>query len=281
MYQAKMRGKARIAIYDAQMGARVVERNDLESRMRHAIDRDEFKVYYQPQVELASGQISGFEALVRWESAEGELLLPDHFLPVAEESGLIVQLGRRVLAQAGRQATIWQQEYPSMPIRVSVNLSERQFQFPGLIDDIAAVLDTNALKPANLLLEVTESALMNVGETNAHTLRRLKELGVQLAIDDFGIGYSRLSNLKQYPVDVLKIDRSFVNRIAQNPEDAAIVGAITTLAHTLNTRVIAEGIETSSQLARLRDLGCDQGQGYLFASPLNADEASEMLAQTA
>jgi diguanylate cyclase (GGDEF)-like protein/PAS domain S-box-containing protein len=281
MYQAKARGKGCYAVYDAQMGADIVERVELETRLRRAIEQQEFRVYYQPQMELATGRVVSFEALVRWEPEDEPPISPDVFIPLAEDTGLIVPLGRLVLQQACQQARQWQQEYPESPPRIGVNLSARQFKHPDLLSDISAALHASDIDAGNLLLEITESGLMEAGDASITTLRSLKTLGVKLAIDDFGVGFSNLSALRHFPVDVLKIDRSFINRIGKNPEDTAIILAVTTLAHTLGMRVTAEGIETANQFAQLRDLGCDHGQGYLFARPLDSDAATEMLSKTA
>jgi diguanylate cyclase (GGDEF)-like protein/PAS domain S-box-containing protein len=277
MYQAKARGKGCFAVYDAQMGADVVERVELETRLRRAIEQREFRVYYQPQMELATGRVSSFEALVRWEPPGEAPISPEVFIPLAEDTGLIVPLGRLVLEQACRQARQWQEQYAGDPPCIGVNLSARQFKHPELLADISAALHATDLDARNLLLEITESGLMEAGDASITTLRSLKALGVRLAIDDFGVGFSNLSALRHFPVDVLKIDRSFINRIGQNPEDTAIILAVTTLAHTLGMRVTAEGIETANQFAQLRDLGCDHGQGYLLARPLDPVAATEML----
>jgi len=281
MYQAKSRGKASYAMFDDKMGSDAIERLELDTSLRRAIEREEFHLLYQPQLDLASGEIVGFEALVRWQTADKQAMSPGTFIPLAEETGLILSIGRWVLREACRQGRDWQDEFPGAPPCVSVNFSSRQFQHPRLVDDVAAALADSGLDPANLLLEITESGLMEAGVENVSMLQRLKALGVRLAIDDFGIGYSSLSYLKHFPVDVLKIDRSFVERLGENPEDAAIVQTVTTLAHTLGMLVTAEGVETREQFAQLRTLGCDHGQGYLFARPISASEAAAMVVRYA
>jgi diguanylate cyclase (GGDEF)-like protein/PAS domain S-box-containing protein len=277
MYQAKSRGRGTYAIFDDKMGSDAIERLELDTSLRRAIEREEFHLLYQPQIDLRTGQIVGFEALVRWQTPNQQAVSPGSFIPLAEETGLILTIGRWVLREACRQGRDWQARYPDAPPCVSVNLSSRQFQHPRLVDDVAAALEDSGLHPANLLLEITESGLMEAGGQNVSMLQRLKTLGVRLAIDDFGIGYSSLSYLKHFPVDVLKIDRSFVERLGENPEDAAIVQTVTTLAHTLGMEVTAEGVETREQFAQLRTLGCDHGQGYLFARPIPASDANTMI----
>lgn len=269
MYQAKSKGKARYKVFDAAMNARAMQRLELEYDLRQALNRDEFTVYYQPKVELVSGRIAAFEALVRWEHPERGLVLPNDFIPLAEETGLIIPLGRWILEEACRQAREWQEQYPEYSsVTMCVNLSERQLQYHKLSQEVAQALRDTGLDPATLDLEITESVLMGDVSANIPVFQELKSLGVKLAIDDFGTGYSSLAHLKRFPVDYLKIDRSFVSGLGKDPKDAAIVTAIVTLAHTLGLEVVAEGIETAEQLKFLRDIGCDLGQGYYFARPL-------------
>ncbi|MGH2366569.1 MAG: putative bifunctional diguanylate cyclase/phosphodiesterase [Chloroflexota bacterium] len=284
MYRAKTAGKARWAVFDQSMNDAAVERLELETDLRRALDREEFRVYYQPITHLGSRRITEVEALVRWEHPQRGLVSPAQFIPVAEETGLIVPLGQWVLEEACRQTRIWHRECPAQPgeapLTVSVNLSARQFQHPELVEDIARVLDETGIDSRSLKLEITESVVMANADAAVLTLHRLKDLGVQLAIDDFGTGYSSLSYLKRFPVDTLKIDRSFVDRLGQNPQDTAIVQSVVALAKTLRLSLTAEGVETAEQLGHLQELGCDRGQGYYFARPLPAVQVVTLLAAT-
>lgn len=271
MYEAKTKGKGRYAVFAPSLDVDAWERLEVETNLRRALDRGEFEVFYQPIVRLDTEQIIGVEALVRWKHPRRGIVPPSEFIPVAEETGLILQLGHMVLREACRQLHYWQQQQPDgAPQFVSVNLSARQFQHSNLVADIANVLAETGLDPHALELEITESIVMENGESTLGVLRQLKALGIQLAIDDFGTGYSSLAYLKRFPIDTLKIDRSFVDKLGQEPEDTAIVQAITTLAQTLNQVVTGEGVETLEQLLHLRNLGCDRGQGYYFAKPLSA-----------
>jgi diguanylate cyclase (GGDEF)-like protein/PAS domain S-box-containing protein len=283
MYRAKHRGKARYEVFEPSMDAKVVERLILETGLRRALVRQQFRVYYQPIVALENDKVAGVEALVRWEHPQRGLLLPEAFLTIAEETGLIVRIGQWVLREAGKQARIWQERYPGTPpLTVSVNLSPRQFFHPELV---AEVLDESEIDPASLQLEITEGALTTNGTSSTdRKLRDLKRMGVQLAIDDFGLGYSSLSYLKRFPVDFLKIDRSFIAGLGGEPDgvstkDAEIVKAMIDLTHALGLRVIAEGVETSEQLARLRDMKCDFAQGNYFSEPLPSEALAVILAE--
>jgi EAL domain-containing protein (putative c-di-GMP-specific phosphodiesterase class I) len=278
MYTAKERGKARYVTFEPDMHAAVVRRLDLEADLRRAVERDEFLVYYQPLFELRSGRMTGVEALVRWQHPERGIVSPLEFIPVAEETGLIVPLGRRVLEQACRDVRDWQCRFPTTaPQMVNVNLSGRQLQQPGLVDEVAATLRESGLAPTSLALEITESVLMADAASAVVWLRQLKALGVQIAIDDFGTGYSSLSYLQQFPIDTLKIDKSFVDGIGGEAERAALVGAIIELGRTLGLKTVAEGIEQAGQAAELTLLGCDVGQGYLYARPMDHDRLEAML----
>lgn len=279
LYRAKGRGKARYEIFDTSMHVRALDRLQLEVDLRLSIERQEFVVYYQPAVDIATGHIVGFEALVRWLHPQRGLISPNEFIPIAEETGLIRPLGRQVLVEACRQACEWQTRYPMIPARViSVNLSAQEFQQIDLVEQITTVLRETGLAPAMLQLEITESVIMDDAPATLLMLRALKQLGVRLAIDDFGTGYSSLSYLKRFPVDVLKVDKAFVSGIDHDAEDAAIVQAVITLAHTLGMKVTAEGVETAAQVHELRALGCEHGQGYHYARPLTRDTVTEMLA---
>ena len=283
MYRAKHRGKARYEVFEPTMGANAVERLLLETGLRRALVRQQFRVYYQPIVALDNDKIAGVEALVRWEHPKRGLLQPEAFLSVAEETGLIVRIGQWVLQEAGKQARIWQERYPGTPpLTVSVNLSTREFFHPKLV---AEVLDESEIDPASLQLEITEGAMKANGTYSAdRILRNLKRIGVQLAIDDFGLGYSSLSYLQRFPVDFLKIDRSFIAGLGGGPnvastKDAEIVKAMIQLTHALGLKVIAEGVETSEQLGRLRNMKCDLAQGNYFSEPLPSEELAVILEQ--
>jgi diguanylate cyclase (GGDEF)-like protein/PAS domain S-box-containing protein len=279
MYGAKERGKAQYKVFEPSMNVRVLERLELENDLRQGLERDEFRIYYQPQVLLETSKIVGLEAFVRWEHPERGLLTPAEFVAVAEESGLIVSIGRRVLWEACHQAREWQKLYPSdPPLVVCVNISGRQFQHPGLVQEVAQALQESRLEPGSLDLEITENVLVEDIQSNASVLRRLKRLGVKLIIDDFGTGYSSLSYLKRLPVDFLKIDGSFVEGLGKDPKDDGIVSTVIDLTHTLGVEAIAEGVRTPEQATRLQELGCHFAQGYLFSKPLPSAEIGALLA---
>jgi EAL domain-containing protein (putative c-di-GMP-specific phosphodiesterase class I) len=270
MYEAKASGKDRFALFDQSMHEHAAERLSLEADLRRALSRNELRVYYQPIVALASSDVVEYEALVRWQHPERGLVSPGEFSPIAEDTGLIVPIGQWVLEQACLQA----QQLSSAggaPV-ISVNLSARQFQDPALLDTVRRALSAAQLNPRRLKLEITESTVMRDAESAIATLRELKGLGVQVAIDDFGTGYSSLGYLKQFPLDTLKIDRSFVSGLGQDPQDTAIVRSVLALAKTLGLTVTAEGIETDAQRELLLELECARGQGFLFARPLPAED---------
>ncbi|MBW3668996.1 MAG: EAL domain-containing protein [Actinobacteria bacterium] len=278
MYRAKERGRARLELFDEAMRTRMLERLEIEHALRRALAHHEFVLHYQPTVSLRTGRIISVEALLRWPDPDRGLVMPDEFIPIAEENGLIVPLGRWALEEACRQLAAWRSEYPDCAdLQVSVNLSARQFAAPDLVPSVAAALRDAGLPPSRLWLEITESVLMDEAEATIETLQALRGLGVHLSIDDFGTGYSSLSYLKRFPVDVLKIDRSFVDGLGADAEDEAIVTAVVRLAHALDLQVVAEGVETGAQLAELRRLGCNAVQGYYFAHPQPASEMGEML----
>jgi diguanylate cyclase (GGDEF)-like protein/PAS domain S-box-containing protein len=282
MYRAKARGRARHALFDTAMHAHVVRQLQLEAELRRAIERDEMFVQYQPIVSLETGRVSGVEALARWRSTERGLVEPSEFIAVAEETGLIQSLGRWVLRQACLEANQWRTKNPTIgPCSLSVNLSSKQLSQPDLASVIGEVLDQTGLPAELLQLEITESAILEHPEAAAVTLKRLKELGVRLSIDDFGTGYSSLSYLQRFPIDSLKIDRSFVQHLgverAIDGDDARIVRAIVMIGRNLGKQVIAEGVETADQLQLLRDVGCDFAQGFFFAKPLDGESCRNLL----
>jgi EAL domain-containing protein (putative c-di-GMP-specific phosphodiesterase class I) len=266
-------------IYDGAMRLRGAERLETETALRRAIEREELRVHYQPEVELATGRVVGVEALVRWAHPERGLVAPGEFIPVAEDTGLIAPIGEWVLREACRQARTWQGEYGDAPIRMAVNLSGRQLAREGLRDTVANALADADLLPELLCLEITESALAEDPVAARETLRSLKRLGVCLAIDDFGVGFSSLSQIRQLPpVDVIKIDRSFVSGLGRNREDEAIVASVISLARALEVETIGEGVETAEHARALRELGCDHAQGFLFSRPVPPAELGELLA---
>lgn len=274
MYRAKDRGKARCEIFDTAMHTRAVTLLRLESDLRRALEKDELCVYYQPIVSLASGELHGFEALARWQHPERGIVAPDDFVPLAEETGLILPIGLRVLWDACNQLRKWQQySLSNRDLIMSVNLSGKQLMQPDLIERIEEVLHESQINPWHLKLEITETVVMENPELAAVTLAKLRTLGVRLSIDDFGTGYSSLSYLNRFPVDTLKIDRSFVTSMNAADENLQIVKTIVTLAGNLGMQVVAEGVETEEQLEQLRSLKCQYGQGYLFSKPLEVTDA--------
>ena len=278
MYRAKRDGKAGSAIFDHGMESRALERLEIETELRQALQRKELRVFYQPILSLADGRIVEFEALIRWVHPERGLLAAGAFVPLAEETGLIVPIGEWVLEQACDQLRNWQQQFPTEPpLAMSVNLSARQFQSATLAEDIEGIARLAGLDPSTLKLEITESVVMKDAESAIATLRALKAIGFRLAIDDFGTGYSSLAYLKRFPVDTLKIDRSFVDGLGHDPQDTAIVRSVVALAKSLDLSVTAEGIETPTQQAHLTRLGCERGQGYLFSKPVPVSECDELL----
>ena len=281
MYSAKERGKARYEVFDPAMHEVAIKRLQLETDIRKGLERQEFEIYYQPITSLVTGNLSGFEALARWQHPIRGLITPTEFIPIAEETGFIIPLGDWLLKEACKQLRSWHIKYNlNPPLKISVNLSGKQLQRPNLVERIAEILKETELDGQFLKLEITESILMDNLEVTTNILLALREKKIQLSIDDFGTGYSSLSYLHRFPVDTLKIDRSFIDRIQSNQDNSAIVKAIITLAHLLNMDVIAEGIETNSQLAQLKLLKCEHGQGYYFAKPLTKEEAEELIASS-
>ncbi|MES2075667.1 MAG: EAL domain-containing protein [Pseudomonadota bacterium] len=277
MYRAKELGRGNFQFYAEEMNARTLDRLKLEGGLRRALQRDEFELYYQSQVELSSGRIVGMEALLRWNPPGGAVVLPGDFIPIAEETGLIVPIGEWVLRQACAQQVAWR-EAGLRDVRVAVNLSARQFKQQDLARLVAQVLAETGCRPESLELEITESVIMERPEQATAMLQTLSDMGVHLSIDDFGTGYSSLTYLKRFPIQTLKIDRSFVADLTNDADDAAIVCAVIALAHTMKLSVIAEGVETEAQLDYLRAQHCDQLQGFYFSRPLPAAQVAALLA---
>ena len=285
MYQAKEGGRDRHELFDASTRLAATTRHETVNAMRRGLDRSEFVVHYQPEIDLITGQLVGFEALVRWDRPGTGLLAPGEFIGLAEETGLIIPMGAEVLRAACTQAATWHvaKQHRAGAVHrqltLSVNLAPRQLLHPSLYDVVGGALTTSGLRPEQLCLEITESVLLSDAEASARALARLRSLGVTIAVDDFGTGFSSLTYLKQFPVDVLKIDRSFVEGLGRDSSDRAIVASVVDLAHAFGLTTIAEGVETLEQLDELRTIGCEQGQGYLWSRPLPAEAATSWLAQ--
>ena len=282
MYEAKRKGKARYAIYDPATHLRSRERLRTGNQLKVALERSQFSLHYQPRVDLRTGTIVHMEALLRWHHPQRGIVLPSEFIPLAEETGSIISLGRWVLEEACSQIRRWQELYPRAPDLVAdVNLSARQFHQPDLGGGVAEILNESGLDPSHLELEITESVLMEDAPSTVASLKQLKDLGVSVAIDDFGTGYSSLSYLKHLPVDTLKIDRSFISGLNTDLEDEVLVSGMINLAHALGLMVVAEGVETEQQAARLKAMGCELAQGYQFYRPVSAEAATSLLANGA
>ena len=278
MYRAKANGKAGYEVFGKEMHTRAVERLRLENDLRRAVERNEFEVHYQPVVFITDGRVTGFEALARWRHPERGLVAPVEFIPLAEETGLIIPLGLQILRQACKQAKQWQRQFPVEPsLTISVNLSAKQFQQPDLVEQVEQILQESGIKADCLYLEVTESTVMENAEEAEKLLGRLNDLGIQLALDDFGTGYSSLSYLHRFPFDALKIDRSFISHMGDDLEAGKIVKTIMTLASELKIGVTAEGVESEKQQEQLASLGCQYAQGYLYSRPLGTTAAQEFL----
>jgi diguanylate cyclase (GGDEF)-like protein len=276
MYRAKDAGKARYEVFDRQMHVRNLNLLQIETDLRHAVERSEFEVLYQPIVEMQTGRINEFEALIRWRHPKNGLISPDEFISVAEETGLIIPIGKWILQESCRQIAEWQSRF-AFPLSVSVNLSAKQLMHPSLIEQITGILADAGLNARQLKLEVTESTVMEHGERSQSVLNALDDLGISLSTDDFGTGYSSLSYLQRFPFDRLKIDRSFIDKMDDDDKSRAIVKTILMLGENLGIEVVAEGIETDRQLQLLTSLGCQYGQGYLFSHPLEARRAEKLL----
>jgi diguanylate cyclase (GGDEF)-like protein len=280
MYRAKNLGKGRYAIFDQDMYAQTKYLSQIETDLRYVLSRKELHLCYQPIISLHNGQMTGFEALVRWQHPTQGLILPSDFITIAEDTGLIIPIGEWVLQEACQQLRQWHQQFPAISeLHVSVNLSSRQIKHHDFATKLETILKETGLSGNFLRLELTESMLMDQSERTLQLLSQIKANHVQLSIDDFGTGYSSLSYLHRFPIDTLKIDRSFVNQMDANPENSEIVKTIITLAHALSMEAIAEGVETPEQIDRLKDLGCESVQGYFFSKPISAQAATRLLAQ--
>jgi EAL domain-containing protein (putative c-di-GMP-specific phosphodiesterase class I) len=279
MYHAKEGGRNNCQFFEPEMNVLAVERHSIEVGLSLALERQEFMLHYQPKINLQSGTISGVEALVRWQHPQRGQILPEKFVWIAEDCGLIVPIGAWVLREACRQAQSWQDE-GLPPVPVAVNISAVQFRHKDFLQSLARILSDTGLAPRYLELELTESVLMHDAASTVRVLNALKAMGVRLAIDDFGTGYSSLSYLKRFPIDTLKIDQSFLRDITHataDSDDGAIVAAVVSMGRSLNQRVIAEGVETREQLAFLQAQGCGEGQGFYFSRPVTADALGKLL----
>jgi diguanylate cyclase (GGDEF)-like protein len=281
MYTAKSGGRGQYELYEHEMGAAVVHRVELERDLNRAVDNDELVIHYQPLVSLATGRVTGFEALLRWQHPVHGLLAPAAFMDIAEDSGAIVGMGAWVLRAACAQGAVWMHRHPDQPFTLSVNLSPSQVMQPTIVDEVARTLRTTGFPAARLVLELTERVMLKEGEEMIERLVALKALGVQLAVDDFGTGYSSLSYLRRLPVDILKIDKLFIDGIASRDSESAFASAIIRMAETLQLETVAEGVEAEEQASKLRTLGCLTAQGFHFARPLHPDGIDALLAATA
>ena len=279
MYRAKGAGNSRYEVFDRGMHAQALARLQTETDLRRALLREEFRLFYQPIVDLRRGTVTGVEALLRWDHPERGLVLPGDFIGLAEETGVILPLGEWVLRESCRQLGAWRREFPHAHVAVSVNLSARQFGQRDLVEQVRGAIAAAQLEPRHLKLEITESALVDNAGSAGVMLRQLRDLGVQVQMDDFGTGYSSLSSLHALPLDALKVDRSFVSRIPAHPATTQLVRTIATLARGLDLAVIAEGVETEAQLSVVEEMGCDYAQGFLFSPPLPPDEMRGLLAE--
>jgi predicted signal transduction protein with EAL and GGDEF domain len=278
MYAAKRRGGGRYELFDAALHASVVQRMSMECDLRAVELGAEMTLSYQPLVDLRDGRLTGFEALLRWNHPERGAISPAEFIPVAEQSGAIVPIGRWVIEQACRQSRLWQQHHPAAAgLAMNVNVSARQLADPEIVRDVARALSLSGLAPALLTLEITETMIMADEDQAGETLRRLKDLGVRISVDDFGTGYSSLGHLDRFPIDELKIDQSFVARLGGDADDPGVALAVLRLGRSLNLDVVAEGIEREDQLTQLRDAHCTRGQGYYFWRPLDVASVETLL----
>jgi EAL domain-containing protein (putative c-di-GMP-specific phosphodiesterase class I) len=281
MHQARLK-EGGFALFDPEMHADAIRRIEVETQLRTAIEQQQFMLHYQPTIDLQTGRLTGVEALVRWQHPRRGLVAPMEFIPLAEETGLIVPLGQWAIREACRQVRVWQTEIPAdEPLALNVNLSARQLRHPNIVRDVADALDDSGLLPSRLILEITESVLMIDTAATLNRLFQLKSLGVRLAVDDFGTGYSSFAYLRRFPVDILKIDKSFVDGVATEPTASALVDAMIRIGKTLRLETVAEGVERVEQADRLRALQCDIGQGYLYSRPLAGDTITTYLRERA
>jgi EAL domain-containing protein (putative c-di-GMP-specific phosphodiesterase class I) len=276
MYRAKEDGKNNYKFYSDEINIHTFERLAMETSLRRGLERSEFFLHYQAKVDLQTQRITGVEALIRWQHPDLGMVPPDQFIPLAEDTGLIVPIGKWVLNTACAQNVAWQRE-GLPPLCIAVNLSARQFADKDLVKDIAEALENSGMKAELLELELTETFLIKNSERAGKVLADIKKLGVRLAIDDFGIGYSSLTHLKRFPIDTLKVDRSFIRDLPQDPEDRAITEAIIAMGKSLKLTVVAEGVETLEQQTFLHDHACDEMQGYFFSKPIPSDQFAELL----
>jgi diguanylate cyclase (GGDEF)-like protein len=278
MYMAKEAGKGRYQVFEPVMHDIALRRLDMKADLQRALERQEFVLHYQPVIELGSGKISGVEALIRWAHPTRGTVPPLEFIPLAEETGAIVAIGGWVLQEACRTGVRLQERFPmEPPLHVAVNVSARQLQWPRLAGEVAQVVRDSGFPPGHLILEITESVMMRDMDLSLQRLAELKELGVQLAVDDFGTGYSSLNYIQRFPVDILKVDKSFVEAVTTDGRKSALTATILKLADDLDLRPVAEGIERADQLERLLELGCELGQGFYFSKPLPAEDIEELL----
>jgi EAL domain-containing protein (putative c-di-GMP-specific phosphodiesterase class I) len=277
MYMAKTSGRHRAVLFEPSMHAAVVRRVELEQELHAALERREFLLQYQPIMVLESGMVAGFEALVRWEHPRRGRIPPLEFIPIAEDSGLILELGSWILHEACRACASWDTCTAGSDVSITVNVSGREIREPAYVEHVRSALRESGLAPHRLILEVTENVLVGNDSTTIDRLCDLKALGVLLAIDDFGTGYSSLSQLKRFPIDTLKIDRAFVRDIPQSVDDTAITKAVVSLGKALGVRVVAEGVETAAQYQFLSDNGCDEMQGFFFSRPCHPDALADLL----
>jgi len=279
MYHAKEQGRARFKVFDKKLHEKALHHLQMETDLRRAMERREFEVHYQPIVSLDRVQVIGFEALIRWNHPQHGMIYPDSFIPIAEETGLIIPIGRWVLQESCNSLRQWQDRLESsLPLFMSVNISSKQFLRPTIVSEIQEALGHSGLKPEQLKLEITETALMDDAEETVKIVRRLKDFGIQIVIDDFGTGYSSMSYLQRLPIDTLKVDRSFISLIKDHPdENRSIVETIISLAHRLDLNVVAEGVETEEQHQVLAGMNCQLAQGFFFARPLNGEQMNQLV----
>lgn len=277
MYRAKTQGKGRYLVFDRTMEAQIRAGVQIETALQEALTRQELSLYYQPIVLTATGILVGFEVLLRWNHSSQGWISPSEFIPIAEETGAISEICWWVITSACRQLSLWRDLFPEKQITININLSALQLKQENLLQRLQTIWQENQLPEGSLKLEITENCILETFTVEAQTLMKLKDSGISLCVDDFGIGYSSLSHLHEFPIDTLKIDRSFVRRMGQDSQHAEVVQTIVTLAHSLNMDVIAEGVETVQQLQQLQELNCEYIQGYLVSQPIDELAATQLL----